>query len=220
LNRAPVFVAHSDDEVLSRITPLPGRPGSFRTHGLAKPSDVTLSPFHTIHFQRYAIYWQVTDSARAAELQREVAEAERLEQELEANTIDRVRLGEQQPETDHRLLFEKSRTGYGPLGRHFRTADDGGWFSFALKAPAAGTKAAVRLVYWGRDNGPEFDLLVDGTIIATAALQATGKDEYHGVEYPIPAELSAGKNTLVVRVQAKPGKPAASIYDLRIVTTK
>jgi hypothetical protein len=78
----------------------------------------------------------------------------------------------------------------------------------------------VRLVYWGRDNGPEFDLLDDGTIIATAALQATGKDEYHGVEYPIPAELSAGKNTLVVRVQAKPGKPAASIYDLRIVTTK
>jgi hypothetical protein len=112
---------------------VPGRPGSFRTSGLAKPNDVTLSPFHTVHFQRYAIYWQLTDAARAAELQREVAEAERQEQELEANTIDRVRLGEQQPETDHQLLFEKSRTGYGPLGKHFRAADDGGWFSFSLK---------------------------------------------------------------------------------------
>ncbi len=35
--------------------------------------------------------------------------------ELEARTIDRVRLGEQQPETDHQLHFEKSRTGYRPV---------------------------------------------------------------------------------------------------------
>lgn len=220
LNRAPVFVANSDEEVLARITPVPGHPGSFRTSGLAKPHDVTLSPFHTIHFQRYAAYWQLTDAARAAELQREVAEADRREQELEAKTIDRVRLGEQQPETDHQLLFEKSRTGTGPLGKHFRAAGEGGWFSFGLKIPPGGTKAAVRLVYWGRDNGPEFDLLVDGTIIAMPKVLAADKEDYHGVEYPIPAELLAGKDKVVVRVQAKPGKPAASIYDLRIVTMK
>ena len=49
---------------------------------------------------------------------------------------------------------------------------------------------------------------------------AADKEDYHGVEYPIPAELLAGKDKVVVRVQAKPGKPPASIYDLRIVTMK
>jgi hypothetical protein len=79
-----------------------------------------------------------------------------------------VRLGEQQPETDHQLFFEKSRPGYGPLGRHFRAADDGGWFSFEMKPPPAGAKSALRLVYWGRDNGPEFDLQIDGTDLISA----------------------------------------------------
>ncbi len=54
-----------------------------------------------------------------------------------------------------------------------------------MKLPPKGTKTAVRLVYWGRDNGPEFDLLIDGTVIATAKLQGTGKEDYYGVEYPV-----------------------------------
>ena len=220
LNRAPLLVAKSDEEVLAHIVPVAGRPGSFRTADLAKPNDVTLSPFFNVHFQRYAIYWQLSDPAHAAELQRQVAEADRLEQELETRTIDRVRLGEQQPETDHQVHFEKSQTGYGPLGKHFRMADDGGWFSFEMKLPPAGGKAAVRLVHWGRDNGPEFDLLIDGTVIATAKLQATGQEEYYGVEYPIPAALLENKDKVTVRIVAKPGKPAAAVYDLRIVSTK
>jgi len=220
LNRAPVFVAGSDAEVLARIAPVPGRPGSFRTTGLAQPADVTLSPFLNVHFQRYAIYWPLSDPAHAAELQRQVAAAERLEQELEANTIDRVRLGEQQPETDHQLRFEKSPTGYGPLGKHFRALAEDGWFSFELKLPPAGTKAAVRLVYWGRDNGPEFDLQVDGTVIATVKVQATGNEEYYGVEYPIPTATMEGKDKVTVRIQTKPGKPAVAMYDLRLVRVK
>jgi hypothetical protein len=147
-----------------------------------------------------------------------VAEAERLEQALAANTIDQVRLGEQQPETDHGLRFEKSQTGYGPLGKHFRALGEDGWFSFEMKTPPVSAKAAVRLVFWGRDNGPEFDVLVDGKVIATAKVQATGKDDYYGVEYPVPTGSSEPRNTVTVKIQTKPGKNAAAIYDLRIVT--
>ena len=218
LNRAPVLVAQTDAEVLAQIAPVDARPGAFRTKDLAKPKDVTLAPFYSVHFQRYAIYWQLTDAAHAAEQQLQVAAAERLEQALEASTIDRVRLGEQQPETDHQLRFEKSRTGYGPLGKHFRALDDSGWFSFEMKLPPTGAKSALRLVYWGRDNGPEFDLLIDGTIIATAILKATDLEDYYGVEYAIPAALLEGKDKVTVRVQTKPGKPAGAVYDLRVVT--
>jgi hypothetical protein len=220
LNRAPLLIANTDAEVLAHIAPVAGKPGTFLTKDLAKPRDVTLAPFYNVHFQRYAIYWQLSDAAHAAEQQQQVAEAERLEQALEAATVDRVRLGEQQPETDHQLHCEKSRTGYGPLGKHFRAADENGWFSFEMKLPPKDTRTALRLAYWGRDNGPEFDLLVDGTLVASAKLQATDKDDYYGVEYPVAAKLLAGKDKVTVRIQAKPGKPAASVYDLRMVTVK
>ena len=220
LNRAPLLIANTDEELLAHIAPVAGRPGAFRTKDLAKPDDVTLAPFFNLHFQRYAIYWQLSDAAHAAELQREVAEADRIERELDARTIDRVRLGEQQPETDHQLHSEKSRAGYGPLGKHFRAADESGWFSFDLKLPPTVTNSKLRLVFWGRDNGPEIDLKIDDTVIATAKLQDSGKEDYYSVEYPIADALVAGKDKVTVRVQAKQGKPAASVYDLRLVSVK
>jgi DUF1680 family protein len=217
LNRAPLLVAGSDAELLGRIAPVEGKPGTFRTTNLAKPHDVTLAPFYSVHFQRYAIYWQTSDAGRAEALLRQVAEAEREEQELEANTVDRVRLGEQQPETDHQLRFEKSRTGYGPLGKHFRALEENGWFSFEMTAPPKGGRAALRLVHWGGDNGPDFDLLINGSVVATAKLKANGQDDYYGVEYEIPQSLLDDKGKLTVRIQTRPGQSAGSIYDLRII---
>jgi len=218
--KAPLLVSESDADILGRIAPVPGRPGVFQTRGLVKPEDVTLAPFFRVHFQRYAIYWETSDEAGWEKRRQQLAEAERLERELEARTVDRVRLGEQQPETDHQLGFEKSKTGFGPLGKHFRAAEKDGWFSFEMKLPPQDTKAAVRLVYWGRDNGPEFDLLVDGAVIASPRPKATGEEEYYGVEYPIPAALSEAKKKVTVRIQARPGKRSGSVYDLRIVRVK
>lgn len=214
--RAPLLVAATDDELLARIKPVPGRPGTFRTDGLAKPSDVTLAPFYQVHFQRYAVYWRLTDAARAAEHLRRVAEEERLERELDARTIDRVRTGEQQPETDHALKAEKSRTGLGPDGRFFRAAEPDGWFSYELKAPPARTKAALRLLHWGRDPNPEFDLLVDGVPVATVKREAEG-DRYLATEHPIDPAGLAGKPNLVVRLQSRSGHSVPPVYDLRVV---
>jgi len=220
LNRAPLLIANTDADVLAHVVPVDGQPGNFRTKELAKPNDVTLAPFYRTHFQRYAIYWQLSDAAHAAEQQLQVAEAERVERELEARTSDEVRLGEQQPETDHLLHCENSRTGFGPLGKHFRAADPDGWFSLDLELPPAGSKVAIRLVYWGRDNGPEFDLLADGNVIATPKLETAGLEDYYAAEYPVAATLLAGKHKLSVRIQAKPGKPTASVYNLRLVSVQ
>ena len=219
LDRAPLLVAASDAEVLARIHPVPGRPGTFRTDGLAMPHDVTLAPFHRVHFQRYAIYWRLTDAARAAEQLRRVAEAERLERGLDARTLDRVRLGEQQPETDHRLQFELSHTGLGPDGRFFRAAAPGGWFSFVLKAPPAGTGAAIRLLHWGRDPGPEFELQLDGRPLAVVRRRGGG-DEYLATEIPLDPAALAGRDTFVLRFQSQPGHGVPPVADLRVVAAE
>ena len=51
-------------------------------------------------------------------------------------------------------------------------------------------------------------------------LQAANLEDYYAAEYPVAASLLAGKDKLSVRIQAKPGKPAASVYNLRLVTVK
>lgn len=219
LKRAPIFVAKTDEEVLANISPVAGRPGVFHTKDLAKPHDVTLAPFFRTHFQRYALYWQLTDAKGAAQLQLQLAEAERAERELDARTADRVRLGEQQPETDHLFKAEKSRSGLGPDARHYRAAEEDGWFGFEMKPPPQGTPAAVRLSHWGRDHGPEFDIEVAGKVIATARMQPTHKEDYLGVEYPIPAEVLNGKTSVAVRIVSRQGKPVPAVYDLRLVTS-
>jgi hypothetical protein len=184
-----------------------------------RPKDVTLAPLFRIHFQRYAIYWQLTDLAHWKEKQRQIAQAEKMERELDARTADRVRIGEQQPEIDHNLRSEHSRSGGGSQDKRWRVARDGGWFSYELKLPPAGTKAAVRVLYWGRDHDREFEIQLDGTVIATQKLQG-GKDDYFGVEYPIPEALAEGRDKVTVRFQAKPGNTAGGVFDVRIVTVK
>lgn len=216
LAKAPVVVVEDDEQMISRLSAIPGRPATFRTDGLIKPSDLTLAPFYRTHFQRYALYWQVTSADAWEENQRQVAEAERRERALDERTIDRVRIGEQQPEIDHNLRFEKSQSGSGPEGRRWRHAPDGGWFSYDLKLPAPEVKASLYVVYWGLDQGREFDLLVDGTPLTTVSLRG-GKSEYYGVEYELPSSLVAGKETITVRFQAKPGQTAGGIFDLRVV---
>lgn len=54
----PVWVA-ARGELLSAIKPVPGKPLTFRTHGIGRPEDVTLKPFYQIHRQRYSVYWKL-----------------------------------------------------------------------------------------------------------------------------------------------------------------
>ncbi len=62
LEKAPVFVGTATD-ILGKIKPVDGQALVFRTSGLAKPGDVTLSPFYRVHRQRYAVYWRLVDPA-------------------------------------------------------------------------------------------------------------------------------------------------------------
>ena len=74
LERSRVMIAKSDEDVLSRIVPVPGQPCAFRTGGLVKPADVTLTAFFRVHFQRYAVYWRLTDLAQWEVQERRIAE--------------------------------------------------------------------------------------------------------------------------------------------------
>ena len=144
-----------------------------------------------------------------------LAELKRL-RELKARTIDILRIGEMQPERDHNVTGEN--TGAGEFnGRKWRHATDGGWFSFEM-AVLPDEPVDLLCTYWGSDRGQRtFDVLVDGTKVATQALNDNRPGEFFDVAYPIPAELTKGKQKVTVRLQAHPGEFAGGLFGCRTI---
>ena len=208
--RVPVLVV--DNKPLnSWIKPVKNQPLVFQTVGVGRPNDVTLRPFYDLHYNRYTLYWDVFSTSdwqkreaafRAEEVQRRA---------LEARRVDELRVGEQQSEVDHNLKGE--RTSSGQFGeRKWRHATDGGWFEFDLKV-LSDTPMELLCTFWGDDAGNRsFDILVDGTLVATQTLNRDKPGEFYDKIYALPVELTKNKSKVTVRLQAKPGNFAGGLF--------
>jgi hypothetical protein len=172
-----------------------------------------------MHRQRYAVYldefsdseWATTEASYRAE------EARR--KDLLDRTIDMVRIGEMQPERDHKLTSEKNDVR-GSDGKNFRSPMVDGWFQVEMKCdPAVATELVM--TYWGNERmRPDFEVLVDGKVVASEMLKGRPMNQFFDVTYTVPKELTAGKSAVTVRVQTKPGKGGASVSGMRLVRAK
>jgi DUF1680 family protein len=191
-------------------------PVTFRTVSVGRPWDVTLYPFYRMHHKRYAVYWDLLNEQQWSE--RETNYKKELERvrRLEAATIDFVQPNETQLERDHNMQGERTEAGEN-AGRKWRHARDGGWLSFDLKV-LPDQPVALVCSYWGSETGlRNFAILVDGQKIATQSLQNDKPGEFFDVTYPIPQELTRGKNKITIRFQAQPGNLAGGFYGVRII---
>jgi uncharacterized protein len=198
------------------VTPVAGKPLTFQTQGIGRPQDVTLQPFYRTHYRRYSVYWECRSEAQWREIAAARAAAEAERQKLEARTVDTVVIGQSDSEQQHELQGE--RTGSGPYGnRAWRHATDGGWFSYQLKV-LPDQPMTLQCTYWGSDAGNrQFDVLVDGTQIATQQLERNKPDEFFDVQYALPADLTRGKTSVTVRFQGHPGNFAGGVFGLRMI---
>ncbi|HET6254019.1 MAG TPA: beta-L-arabinofuranosidase domain-containing protein [Puia sp.] len=181
---------------------LPGDSLVFRTVGTGQPGDIVMVPFNRTENEYYSVYWDLfTPQGWAA--QQEKYQAERVRtQELDDRTVDRLRLGEMQPERDHSFTGENLHGGEAH-GRQWRSAEDGGYFSFVMKVDGSAANTLV-CDYWGDDHrGRVFDIQVDGRTIATQSLGAFKQSKFYEVAYPVPAELVKGKKMVTVKFVAR-----------------
>ncbi|MBN8825735.1 MULTISPECIES: glycoside hydrolase family 127 protein [unclassified Spirosoma] len=74
--------------------------------------SLTLQPFYSIHDARYQMYFQTFTSAAFQQQQARLKQQEAEALALEAQTVDKVNCGEQQPEVDHGFEGEKTQSGY------------------------------------------------------------------------------------------------------------
>jgi DUF1680 family protein len=209
----PALVADSPAAALAAIHPVPGEPLTFRTEGIGHP-EVTLKPYADLMYDYYNVYWDIFSPAdwqkREAEREAEAAK----EREEQARIVDALQPGEQQSEVDHALASDRSRTG-DAMGRKWRDAPNG-WFEFQMKV-LPGVPQVLRATYWGGDAGRDFDILVDGKPLATQKLDRSKPNAFLDVDYPIPADLIAGKDKVTIRFQAKPGSIAGGIFSAKVL---
>lgn len=185
-------------------------------HVKAANKDITLRPYNEIFYNHFNVYWDVLTSAQYAEQKASLeAEASR-QKELAARTLDEYRPGEQQSEVDHNQQGENSSSGDW-RNRKYRHALNGGWFSFDMKT-ATDTPVELMVTYWGEDSGNRtFDILVNGQRIATQTLNRDKPGLFFEKTYPIPIELTRGKQKVSVRFQAHPGQIAGGIFGAKML---
>lgn len=210
----PVFVSSNPDPN-QWIKPKDMDSLSFETAGVAKPEDVKLIPFNQTSDEHYSVYWDVFTPQEWTVQQKKYKEEKRKRKELEDKTVDLLRVGEMQPERDHEFTGERIFTGDNH-GRKWRTARDGGYFSFTMKVDPDESNTLV-CTYWGMDNRARlFDIFVNDQKIATEDLGKFRMSKFYDVGYLIPKDLTAGKSSVTIKFVPKNNNSAGPVYGIRM----
>jgi len=213
LDAAPTFVSNRRDFERG-FRPVPGKPLTFTAPGLVRgerTDRMEFIPFFRLHDVRYTVYFPYATPAGYAQFQEETAAREKDRLALDARTIDQVAPGEQQPEVEHGLAGEGLDAGTSQ-GRHWRRAD--GWFSYRLQ-DAHGEGRVLRLIFAAADAGRQFDVYLNGALLAQVSLEAN-PETFYDRDLTLPADaVRAG--ALEVKLVAHPGSAAGPLYGLRLL---
>ncbi|WEK20191.1 MAG: glycoside hydrolase family 127 protein [Candidatus Pedobacter colombiensis] len=200
LDKAPLVVGSKDN--LIRSDDLFYQP---------KYKNLKLVPFYTLNDTRYIIYFPYSSQENLPERLASIKQKEQAEIDLEQRTVDVVRTGEQQPESDHNFKGEKTEAGLF-MDRHFRAGT--GWFSYNFKNKAQ-TAKTVRLTFFGKDKNKMFDILINNKPLTTITLDGTKEATFFNEVYAIPAELL--NTNPEIKIMAKEGSSIANIYEIRLM---
>jgi hypothetical protein len=210
----PVFVA-AGQPVEEWIEPKADEPGEFATDGVGREQDVDLVPFYRLHHRTYGAYWDLFTpdqwEERAAEI---AAERERVRL-LEEATVAYAQPGEMQPERNFNFQGEETWP-VRESGRAGRVGRD--WFSFDVPVDAEQSMVLVVTYNSGEQRRkPEFKIDVEGELLADVSLEEETPAKFYDVEYPLPAELIAGKEKVTVRFETTEGKAIGPVFGVRTI---
>lgn len=213
---APLLVSNNADLATS-LTSVANKPFTFSASDLIyqeKYKNLQLVPFFQIHDARYMLYWPFTTQEKLPEIQKAMKEREEAQMKLEAITVDMVTAGEQQPESDHNFKGEKTDTGIYKE-RHYRNGQ--GFFSYDLKNSLLEART-LRFTYFGADKNRNFDVLVNGVLVASMNMDGSEGNQFIDKTIELPTTILNGKpKTLQVQFKAKPNSAITGIYEVRLL---
>jgi uncharacterized protein len=208
---APALVAADPLATISTVDQATARYGS---GGSGRPADLAFAPFFSLSDRRTAVYfkrytppeWEDSLALRAAERARAA--------ELDARSVDVIRLGVEDDERRHRLTSDISYA----VSYRFRPGRDartGGFFEF--DAAVREEPLVLRATYWGGERDRQFHIEVDGRRIASERLAGEQAGEFIERDYGIPVDLLKGRERIRIRIQPEPGYTAGPLFGCRIL---
>jgi hypothetical protein len=222
VDKAPIFVADNVSSITHDLVPIKNEPLHFTVKNVkvVNPIKIELQPFYQIYDARYMMYWMALSKAGYQKYIDSIAASEKEKLELEKRTVDFVNPGEQQPEVDHAMQNEKSRTGNNQ-DQMFREAFNGGYFSYNM-ATNNQTDLSLMVRYWGAEWGShKFEIYVDDKKLVTE--DNTGRwnlSQFKEVTYPIPDEMVKDKDHVRIKFVALDRSSAGPVYYVRLVKSK
>jgi hypothetical protein len=222
VDKAPIFVADNVSSITHDLVPIKNEPLHFTVKNVkvVNPIKIELQPFYQIYDARYMMYWMALSNKGYQKYIDSIAASEKEKLDLEKRTIDFVNPGEQQPEVDHAMQNEKSRTGNNQ-DQMFREAFNGGYFNYNM-ATNNQTNLSLMVRYWGAEWGRhKFEIYIDDKKLATE--DNTGKwnlSQFKEVTYPIPDEMVKDKDQVRIKFVALDGSSAGPVYYVRLVKNK
>lgn len=215
LKGVPVFVT-SETDPNKWLQMVDKKQLGFRTENISKPEEVKLIPFNETKNEYYSVYWDVFTPETWAVQQKAYDEQKKKQQELEARTMDILRIGEMQPERDHNFSGENAITGEDHQ-KKWRSTENGGYLLYEMRVDANLQNTLIN-TYWGMDNrGRTFDILIDGVKLATEDLNQYKESRFYDISYTIPVELTKGKQKVTVKLLPKKDNSAGPVYGSRMV---
>ena len=207
----PALVAADPIVTISPVDQAAARYGS---RGSGRPADLAFAPFFSLYDRRTAVYfkrytlpeWEDALALRAAERTRAA--------ELDARSVDVIRLGVEDDERRHGLTSDISYA----VSYRFRPGRDartGGFFEF--DAAVRDEPLMMRATYWGGERDRRFHIEVDGRRIASERLAGEPTGEFVERDYEIPADLVKGRERVRVRIEPEPGYTAGPLFGCRIL---
>ena len=189
---------------------------SFETMNASTSGSVKLIPFNTTEDEYYTLYWDVFTPENWAVQQKKYEAAKQKQKELDARTVDNLRIGEMQPERDHELVAEKSVTG-DEHNKKWRLASDSGFITFNMKVDSSLFNTLV-CTYWGMDNrGRVFDIFVNDTMVATEDLNNYKESKFYDIAYAIPKAIPKDKRMVKIKIVPKSKNAAGPLYGAKII---
>lgn len=218
VDKAPIIIEDNVSEIPEKIVPVAGQgmTFSFVNEKIINPEKLVLEPFYRVHDSRYMAYWMRLTPLQYVNYLDSIAKIETDKLNLDKRTVDFVAPGEQQPEVDHALRHENSRTGSN-ADEFWREAYNGGYFSYNMSTQGL-TDLSLNVRYLAATAGKKFEIYVDDQKLKVVDYtEVARKPGFYHEEYRIPAEMLKGKQQVRIKFLSLSDKSTAPIYRVRLV---
>ncbi|ESQ92890.1 glycoside hydrolase family 127 protein [Asticcacaulis benevestitus] len=208
----PVIIADSERDILRPA--LEGAAQSFTPGDKGYPAPLILRPYFDQHHNRTAVYFRRFGVAEWPVAEAAYREEARAKADMEARTVDVIRLGEQQPEKDHNFDGTDATSVITHINTRGRMVN--GYFQFDMRVQPG--PQTLYVTYNGADRKRDIRILIDGQPFAIEKLEGAPTSALQVKTYALPEALTKGKSSVRVRFDVPDNKwQWTTVYECRIL---